>query len=468
MFEALQTAVRQGNWREARRLVEEALQQDPSQVELYRQLATICESLGDWASAEQALRQYLLAHPEHVEGHYWLGRLLEKQGRWREAEETYRRVLEMEPEHRSAKDSLEHLEAQQPTDLVEHRLKKAMEPHLTGMPEFVSPGEAEASARRAPAWLRSGWLWRGAIIVGILGIVATAFLPQRPRRAPEPSELAQTPQSRSVSNPFRSGAAPEVPAPSPPSAGQGPQNQPSGLQPSSGPQPSLGWAPAGAPASAPQPNPPRPDPNQLRRPEREPEGPSLLSDWLMRAGSALARENPGNPPSGAAPSAAMPSVPSPAPQPGPAGPGEGGARPAPHETPSPSLGPTAPFPGGSGQQPTGTARRPTGSGGPGTGWAPCPTCGGQGATPDPNCGGTGLQPCPGPAGYTTVMIAVRCENGIVHCLLHFGEGCTLCDDLNGKVCPVCRGRGAIPCPVCQGTGIIHCPQCKGMGRVPLQ
>lgn len=71
---------------------------------------------------------------------------------------------------------------------------------------------------------------------------------------------------------------------------------------------------------------------------------------------------------------------------------------------------------------------------------------------DETCGGRGWIPCPGPAGWTTVNMAVKCEGGRVVCLLHFGDNCPICNDMHGKTCPVCKGAGRIVCPICQGTG----------------
>lgn len=88
-----------GNHNEAIRSFKDALEIDPGNVDVYRNLARTYQSIGMPSLAEETFKQAIRLNPDLWHGYNSLGRFYLRQGRYEEAIQQYRKVTELIPDN---------------------------------------------------------------------------------------------------------------------------------------------------------------------------------------------------------------------------------------------------------------------------------------------------------------------------------------------------------------------------------
>jgi tetratricopeptide (TPR) repeat protein len=89
-------AARSGNWAEAGRCYQHALDQAPGLAPIWVQLGHMLKEQGDYAGAETAYRRALVLDGSVADTHLQLGHLLKLQSRWDEAADAYNRACQLD------------------------------------------------------------------------------------------------------------------------------------------------------------------------------------------------------------------------------------------------------------------------------------------------------------------------------------------------------------------------------------
>ena len=98
-FQEAETLLQQGSISEAKRKIQELLEQYPSSVEGYNLLGIACSAEKDFSNAEQAFQQALKLDANSTKTHNNLGNLYVAEGKLDLAEKEFRTVLSLDPAH---------------------------------------------------------------------------------------------------------------------------------------------------------------------------------------------------------------------------------------------------------------------------------------------------------------------------------------------------------------------------------
>jgi len=375
-----------GNFGRALTLLREVATSNPSHAQAQRLIAASCQRLDRLDEAEQAARRYTDLRPDDAAGYQQLGQIHQRQHRTDDARRAFEQALQHDPLNAEAKRELQQMSWNSGSGDPATGGRGGSE-NVGAAPSPNSRGSAAAPSKASG----SPTLFKVAVVVASLAIVAMAFLPQW-LGSLGTKEVPNPPQRTVVAN-----RSPEVAKALRPN----PQNRT--------PMPSASSINEALPPQAPQPT---GNANQQQN-----------NSAMMNQGANAQQAGPSSQPNNAGAQAS---------------PQQGGNQ----QNTGPAAGP------GPGQRGKGQG------GGAGSGTMGCPICAGRGwfDCPGPTANsatalGTSLGMVLGRGGGQDI-----CRSGRYTCADHRGESCELCGmDTPSGTCPSCKSSGRLVCAVCGGS-----------------
>ena len=128
MFYQAVIAHKEGRLKEAEKLYQSILKNQPTNADVNNNLGVLLFALGRLDESEACYRKVIEIKPDHMEAHNNLANTLKNLGRLDEAEACYRKVIEIKPDHMEAHNNLGNfLQALGRLDEAEAGYRKAIE-----------------------------------------------------------------------------------------------------------------------------------------------------------------------------------------------------------------------------------------------------------------------------------------------------------------------------------------------------
>ena len=106
MFDQAVTAHREGRLKEAEKLYQSILKNQPTNIDVYNNLGVLLFTLGRLDEAEASYRKAIEIKPDYAEAHSNLGNTLKNLRRLDEAEASFRKAIEIKPDYVEAHNNL--------------------------------------------------------------------------------------------------------------------------------------------------------------------------------------------------------------------------------------------------------------------------------------------------------------------------------------------------------------------------